>query len=104
MHSRPELHLLRAEGPGVEQLHRAALALVHVLVLAAAAEGLRVLVDDVGTGGRQRRRKVLAAADEHVAGERRRGCPAPVETRRVHVDLVGEAGEEVADLWATDEQ
>ena len=47
MNRRPELHGVRAQGPGDEVVHLGALALVDVLVIAAAAERLRVLVDDV---------------------------------------------------------
>ena len=99
-----EPHRVAGERARVELLHRAALALVHVHRVAAVAEGLGELVDHVRAGGRQRAGEVRAAPDQQVAGERRRRCAAPVEVARVHVDLVGEAGVEVADLRSADEQ
>ena len=74
------------------------------LRVAAVAERLRELVDDVRRGGGERGREVLAAADQEVAGERRRRGAAPLEVAGVHVHLVGEAGIEVADLRAADHQ
>ena len=55
-------------------------------------------------GRGQRVREVLAAADQHVAGERGGGRAAPLQVAGVHVDLVGEAGVEVADLRPADHQ
>ena len=49
--------------------------------VAAAAQRLGVLVDDVAAGRGQRGREVGAAADQHVARERRRGRAAPDQAR-----------------------
>ncbi len=73
-------------------------------MVAAAAERLDVLVDDVGARRGQRHREVGPAADQHVAGERRRGRAPPLQAGGVHVHLVGQAGVEVADLRPADHQ
>ena len=77
-----DVRVVALEHAGVDVRHVAALALVHVLRVAAAAEGLDVRVDDVVVRRGQAPREVLAAADEDVRpGARDRGA-ARVDARR----------------------
>src|SRR3954452_1885402 len=92
------------DGAGVHRLHRLALALVGVLGLRAATELLGVGVDDVAAGRGQRPRVVRAAADEHVARERRRRHAAHVDARALHLDLHRQARVVEPDLRAAHEQ
>ncbi len=104
VHRGQEPDRISVERSRVEVPHRPALPVVEVPLVAALTEPFDVLVDDVAARRRERGREVLTASDQHVAGERRRGRATPLQSRGVHVDLVGEAGIEVADLRAADHQ
>ncbi len=88
----------RLERAGLEPRHLTALALVDVLHIASVAERLRVLVDEVGAGGRGRPCVVETAPDQHCERDTGERGPPGVEPAAVQVELEHDARVVVADL------
>jgi hypothetical protein len=87
----------------VHEAHVAAAALVHVLEVAAAAERLDELVDDVVVGRGERPRVVAAPPDEDIRARAGAHGAASVDAAAVEVLLGHDLGVEVAELRAAHE-